>query len=70
MNKNNKQFNLQEVLYLSGNPYESQKSYDKTMGDIYWAFESNPLFSFQFRRDIIRTNISISDSVYERIKER
>lgn len=61
--------NLQRVLHLSGNPYESEKSYDKIMDDIYWTFESNPLFAFEFRRDIINVNISISDSIYEKVKK-
>lgn len=59
---------LQRVLNLSGNPYENKKSYDKIMDDIYWTFESNPIFTFEFRREIIHTNISISDSVYEKVK--
>lgn len=66
--KNNKEFNLQKVLHLSGNPYESQKSYDKIMDDIYYAFEGKPPFSFEFRREIIHSNTSISDSIYEKVK--
>ena len=65
-----KNFNLQKVLYLSGNHYESQKSYDKIMDNIYWTFEGYHPFTLEnFRREIVHTNISISDSVYGKIKD-
>lgn len=66
----NEQFNLQRVLHLSGNPYESKKSYDKIINDIYWKFENNPPFTYQnFRRDISDICISIQDSVYGKLKK-
>ena len=43
------QIDLQKVLFLSGNPYESLKSHDETMDDICRAFALTTLF----RRNLI-----------------
>lgn len=65
------QFNLQRVLHLSGNPYESKKSYDEIMENIYWKFENNPPFTYEnFRRGISNICISIQDSIYGSYKSK